>query len=308
MRWISSLLLLVLLCTFVTACGSGGEYGVVAEESAEGMLVADYAPQEVVLSVAAAPAAMQAKQISTVATSLSTWLGQISEPEAAQYLIRTANLQMEVDSAPDIARQITEKAAALGGYASDQSNSKIGEDRYTVSLTIRVPVHEFEGAIADLQELGTVLEFRSYTQDVSEEFVDTSARMKALERTEERLLDHLNRSAKLEDIIKAEQEIGRVRANIEQMQGRLRFLSNRVNYSTVHITLQDTPRVQPFVPQQQYSMMSEISAASQSLVKFGQRMLSKAVWAAVWSPVWLTTLLVLIFGLRKANAKLRSVA
>lgn len=302
MRSFVSTLLVVLVCCVLTGCGSKESQGVAAELAEADAVSA--APMESVASLNLAAS----KATQAVTTMVSSQLSALSVSEATQYLIRTATLRMEVDSAPTVAREIAERSAELGGYASDQSRSKIGEDRYSVSLTVRLPVQEFDSAVADFQELGSVLQFQSRTQDVSEEFVDTSARVTALERTEERLLDHLNRAAKLEDIIRAEQEIGRVRSNIEQLQGRLRYLSNRVTYSTVNIVLEDTPRAERLVPQQKYSMMSEVSAASQSLVEFGQGALTKLVWAGVWSPVWLPMLLAFAFVTRKALVKMRATA
>ena len=78
------------------------------------------------------------------------------------------------------------------------------------------------------------------SQDVTEEYYDVEARIKNKRVEEERLLKHLEQSTgKLEDILKVEKEISRVRGEIERQQGRLQYLDKLSALTTVTITLHE---------------------------------------------------------------------
>ncbi len=217
-------------------------------------------------------------------------------------LIKNASLSIEVDDAATAAQTIGQQATAMGGYMSDTSRQQIGDKRFMIQMTVRIPSDKFDQASEDFQALGTVLSFNANAQDVTEEYVDTESRARNLKKTEERLLDHLSRSAKLEDILKAEQEITRVRGQIELLDGRLRYLANRVGYSSITITLQDKPGAEQVTPKKAYSAMHIASQASRSLIVFSRNLLSVAIWITIWSPIWLPITLGAVY-LRKRIIK-----
>ena len=218
-------------------------------------------------------------------------------------LIKNASLHIEVDNALATAQSITQTATASGGYIADTSRQKIGDEQYMITMSVRIPSCTFDTLTEGFQSLGTVLNFTANAQDVTEEYVDTESRARNLKLSEERLLEHLSRSAKLEDILKAEQEITRVRGQIEQLEGRLRFLSNRVDFSTVSIQLQDKPGAQQIIPKKSYSMQHVASNASRSLIGFGQELLTLGIWVLVWIPIWLPLLIVSVVGVKRMWAQ-----
>ena len=84
---------------------------------------------------------------------------------------------------------------------------------------------------------------------MTEEFFDLEARIRNKQEEEKRLLKHLaDSTGKLEDILKVESELTRVRGEVEQMQGRLRFLANRADLSTVTITATELKDYSPPSP------------------------------------------------------------
>jgi len=77
-------------------------------------------------------------------------------------------------------------------------------------------------------------------EDVSEEFVDISARVENAHRLEARIIDLLaNRTGKLQDVLSVEHELARVREEIERYEGRLRFLKTRAAMSTLTIAVHE---------------------------------------------------------------------
>ena len=297
---------LIILCLF-TACSSYTEmeasnnsYGISASDMMDaGAMQAD---GSMAMSVANMKdlAASSRRGVPVASESVLTTLN----PSAVdRKLIKNASLHIEVDNALATAQSITQTATASGGYIADTSRQKIGDEQYMITMSVRIPSGTFDTLTEGFQSLGTVLNFTANAQDVTEEYVDTESRARNLKLSEERLLEHLSRSAKLEDILKAEQEITRVRGQIEQLEGRLRFLSNRVDFSTVSIQLQDKPGAQQIIPKKSYSMQHVASNASRSLIGFGQELLTLGIWVLVWIPIWLPLLIVSVVGVKRMWAQ-----
>jgi len=74
-------------------------------------------------------------------------------------------------------------------------------------------------------------------QDVSEEFVDLEARTRNLERHEAQLLSFMGKAQKVADLVSLEQELARVRGEIERLSGRIRFLRARTEMAGIQVSL-----------------------------------------------------------------------
>ncbi len=208
------------------------------------------------------------------------------------YLIKTATLHIEVTDTKAAQQQLVDAIQGAGGYIGNLQESVGPLGLRSVTIQIRVPAERFDEALLGIEPLGKVLTKQVNTQDVSEEYVDTDSRARNLKKTEERLLDHLNKSARLEDTLRLEQELSRVRQEIERLEGRLRFLGNRVQFSSVQVVLTEAPKAEPVIPSQTFSSAKVASQATRSLVEFSQHVWAKAIWLGVWSPVWVSLAIV----------------
>jgi hypothetical protein len=144
------------------------------------------------------------------------------------------------------------------------------------------------------------------TEDVTEEYTDTDARVRNLKKTEERLLDHLSKAFLIDNTLKIETELSRVREQLERLEGRLRYLGHRVRFSTIAVTLQEKPKAEALRPVQTFSSAQVVSEALRSLVAFGQRLWERVLWLAVWSPVWGLLLALAVLVYRRLRKRLRA--
>ncbi len=225
-----------------------------------------------------------------------------SEIDPARYLIKNATLNLEVEDARVACERLTNDVVAAGGYVSNLDEQTDGLDRRHISLQVRVPAGRLDGAMTGLESLGRVLLKRVNTEDITEEYVDTDARARNYRKTEERLLEHLDKAFLIENTLKIETELSRVREQIERLEGRLRFLGHRVRFSTIAVSLQEKPKADTLLPVQTFSSAKVVSEALRALIEFAQTLWERAIWLAVWSPVWgiLMAVAFLIWrGLRK---------
>ena len=230
-------------------------------------------------------------------------LQAIEATQLDRYLIRTASMLLETENAREAADALTQIVMDAGGYMSELNESVDAFERRSVTLTARVPATRFDSATGGIEALGKLIDKQVRAQDMTEEYVDTDSRNRNLKKAEERILDHLDRTGELEDIINVERELARVRGEIEAMDGRLRFLNNRVAYSTLHVTLREKPSLESIVPVDTFSVANVFSQALRSLVGFSQSLAVVAVWIGVWAPIWAPLCLVAWVARRRLKRK-----
>ena len=148
-------------------------------------------------------------------------------------LIRTAELAVEVEAVAPAVQALAARAAAAGGFLLQSQ-----EDDESAWVSLRVPALAFEETLAGLGGLGKVTHRSVHGEDVTEEFVDLEARIRNAEQVRARLAGLLEQATRIEEMLNIEQELARIQERIEQMRGRLQYLSHRVELSTISVRLQ----------------------------------------------------------------------
>ena len=162
-------------------------------------------------------------------------------PEPTQPMIaRTASVSLIVKDFGPLEASVKAIALHHNGYIASLNSSSPQEAARSLTATLRIPSAQLESAIAELKQLGRVEQESQSGEEVTKEFTDRAARMKNARATEERLLDVLrNRTGQVKDILATEQEIARVRGDIEQMEADQRSLQTRVDFATVELSVQE---------------------------------------------------------------------
>jgi hypothetical protein len=160
----------------------------------------------------------------------------------ARKVIRSAEVSLEVDSparAQDELRQIAEQA---GGYV-ERSERDVSADEgerapARVSLVLRVPSDKLEATLARMKRLGRGAESeRIGSEDVSEEYIDLTARIANQKRLETTLGALLTQASTVEAALKVHQELANVRTEIDRMEGRRNFLEKETDFAKISLTL-----------------------------------------------------------------------
>lgn len=190
-----------------------------------------------------APSAQTAPGAGNIAPASPTIPGSIL---GARRIIRNAHVNLMVDDFDGAVRRLVAIAEGAGGFVASSSYAQTGAAPEG-SFTLRVPAPRFGAVLEDIERLGKVEVRRIGGQDVTEEFVDVQARVRNLERHEQRLLSFMEHATKVSDLLAIEQELSRVRGEIEMLTGRLRFLGNQVDLATVEVVMrQKTPKAGGF--------------------------------------------------------------
>ncbi len=183
-------------------------------------------------------------------------------------IIRNAELDLELEKPSEAYTQISGIANTQGGFVVTSESQQIGENGQRMTVIIRVPSAKFDDTLKQIRVLaGRVLREKASGQDVTEEFVDLTARLKAKHALEDQFLEILKKATKVSDMLDVQNNLNNVRTEIERIEGRMRFLENQASLSTITITLQ-TP--QPLVSGTSRGFMYKLKGAVSDAIEIAQ--------------------------------------
>jgi hypothetical protein len=223
-------------------------------------------------------------------------------------VIKTADLSLQVENVTQAEAAVRARAQALGGYVVKVQTS--GADDYiNTTITFRVPANRFDDALAGVEGMAKkVLSHTVGGDDVTEQYVDLDSRLRNLEATRDRLLTFLNKADKVEDALAVNQSLTEVQGQIEQIQGRKKYLEQSAAVSTITVALAPVPPLPQLVSEENWQPLRVARDALRSLIQFGQGIAEIAIVLLVWSPVWGVLLLVGLWLWRKLRGMKRASA
>ncbi|HMD01716.1 MAG TPA: DUF4349 domain-containing protein [Candidatus Baltobacteraceae bacterium] len=195
------------------------------------------------MSKAAAPAPPFSVAAPRQATSgIAGAAGKVAAPGVARpqpaALIRKGELDLIVPNVDDAIGEVTRIAHATGGdVRSLQDNAPDAGSARSATIQISVPHDRFETTLNQLGAIGRVRSRSIGAEDVSDQIVDSQARLRNLRHEEADLVRIMDRSGKMEDVLSVEQELSSVRQQIEQLDAELRSTQSRVAYSSIAVTM-----------------------------------------------------------------------
>lgn len=226
----------------------------------------------------------------------------VSASTLPRMVISTADISVEVKDVKSASTTIIETVRAAGGFVTSSSISGESGSR-TASITVRVPARSYQSSLQKLSTLGKVLSCEEKGEDVTEEFVDLGSRLRNLKREEQAILGVLTKANRVTDILAVERELNRIRGEIEQAEGRSKYLANQVSLATINISLNEPePAVTNAVV---WNLGETAKRSAHSLGVVFRMIISVAVWALVfvplWALIWLTGIVIKRFRLRSKS-------
>lgn len=157
--------------------------------------------------------------------------------EFARKIIRSASVNLFVENFDVAANRVDAITSQFRGQVADKDVQRSGNYVHGV-LTIWVPVDDLLKYVDEIKTIGRVTNLSVHAQDISDQYYDQDARLRNSKKQEERLLALLDKKGtNLDQILKLEKELARIRQEIEVMEGRQRRWDYMVAYSTVTINI-----------------------------------------------------------------------
>ncbi len=196
-------------------------------------------------------------------------------------IIRTANMSLIVANTEEAMATISRMAEENGGWVVNSAIFQYSADAKTGSITIRVPSSGFNSVLEALRGLAVEVQSESTSgQDVTEEFVDLSARLGNLEATADRVRSFLDETRNVEEALAVNQELSRLESEIEAMKGRLQYLSQSASFSTITVDL--TPDIVSQPINTSWKPAEVFRNAAESLVDALQGVAEFGIWFGIY--------------------------
>ena len=214
-------------------------------------------------------------------------------------LIKNASLWIEladVDVAiAEISQILTQYQGDLLELSDQDSQSEI---RRQVTLRLRIPQDNLDASLEALRALGRVDNQSITAEDVSTRLVDLQSRIRNLRKSEEALLEIMERSGSIADVLEVTQELSTVRDAIERSDAQLKSLQNRIAYSMISLTLVSTQPSLPIVSPVADILSHTWRSATSSLRAVSISLLQLLLWLLAFSP-YIGILVLAGWGIRR---------
>lgn len=231
--------MVIMLAASLAACGSGDDAK--SEESSNENAATTATDTSDGYALAQKDEAARANtEVPSVDQTASGIADTAAQAEFHRQVIYTADLHMQVKDFAGTRNAIDQLITKSGGYLLS-STENASSDRLSGSFSIKVPAKGFNTFIDAINKLpDKKLDKSIKGEDVTEEYADLTARLKAKEVAEKRLLSFMENAANSKDLVAFSNELAKVQEEIEQIKGRMRFIDQNVDYSTINIEMYQT--------------------------------------------------------------------
>ena len=177
---------------------------------------------------------------------------EVNENTASQRkLIKTVDLSLETKDYDGLMISLEKQIEELGGYIESlgayNGSYYDGHNNRSANITARIPADKLDGFVKQIGEEANVVDRNESVEDVTLQYVDLDSHARMLEEEQERLLELLSEAETIEDIITIESRLSEVKYQLESMKSQLRTYDNKVEYSTVHIYIDEVKELTPVV-------------------------------------------------------------
>ena len=163
-----------------------------------------------------------------------------TEQNIEQKIIKEGNLRFETN---DLEATYSQIQNAVKNQNATIQNDTEGKDYQSVfrKLIIRVPSKNFDPFLTAISKGVSYFDNKEITsQDVTTEFIDIEARLKAKKVLENRYIELLKKANKVSEMLEIEAQLSAIREEIEAKKGQLNYMQNRVSFSTITVEFYKT--------------------------------------------------------------------
>lgn len=222
-------LLLLLVCAILIQCNKSES---ISDKSTSAMMVevpeidkAPPSPKEEVIK-------LNASVVDIVDESKPKKVDTITKK-----IIKNGEITIQVGEIKKAQTQVNEIIKKNNAYIQIE-NFDNNDVRDRLELKIRIPHKNFDAVINSFSNgVGNIVSKNISSDDVTEEYTDVSIKLANKKIYLEKYRNMLKSAATTKDILEIQENIRELEDEIDVSEGRLRFIDDRVNYSTLNLSL-----------------------------------------------------------------------
>lgn len=198
-------------------------------------------------------------------------------------VIHTATLSLEVSNVEITQDAIRDIITEHQGYILSSRSYALtdSQQQRSASVTLKVPAPSFSTVIDSIKELAVFVASEQLDgQDVTEEYVDITSRLKNLQATEEQLLKIMDQAKNVEEVLQVQRELTRNREQQEQIQGRKQYLEKSAQMATITVDLSLERDELPLV-EERWNPLATAKMALRGSIRLLQFVVDVAIWSII---------------------------
>jgi len=237
-------------------------------------------------AMAFSPSADSSSAKAAVAGNESRSESAASVLPANRHIIREGTMSVRVKDLADAETSVMASLRRVGGYLESANGASLASETPQLTMTVRIPVAEFDNFAAGIGKLGDVLSRTASAQDVTDQIVDAEARMKAMRAEEAAYIEMLRQTRNLNDTLSVRQRLGDVRQQIEQLDAMRTALRGRAAMSSLTIDLQQASPLNAAPGSDPGWFAQTLGGATAVLGELARAVGGFLIYVAVLSPLW----------------------
>lgn len=169
---------------------------------------------------------------------------KIEQKKGEQKIIKTGDIRFETN---DLADTYTQMITAVNKHKAIIQNDTEGKQYGSIfrKIIVRVPSKNFDSFLSDISKGVSYFDIKEISsKDVTEEYIDIDARLKAKKVLENRYIELLKKANKVSEMLEIEAQLSAIREEIEAKEGQFRYLQSQVSMSTITIEFYKTVAVE----------------------------------------------------------------
>ena len=167
--------------------------------------------------------------------------GQSGSPVEQQKVISTGNVQLRSD---DVGQAVFDVRKVVDAHAGTISEDDTETDKEGAALrsrmVLRIPTADFDDAMRELEEVGTLASSKRQSADVTTQVLDIDVRVEAQQRSIDRIQVLFDNATSIKDIVSIESELSRRQADLASLEAQQRYLADQTSMSTITVAVERT--------------------------------------------------------------------
>ncbi|WP_415326626.1 DUF4349 domain-containing protein [Chryseobacterium sp. MMS23-Vi53] len=224
-------LIVPLFCLILINCGKSENF---AKEEVMEMAIPEDSPKDKNFANVPPP---PPSSISEKTESDDKYSNQYINDTITKKIIKNGEMSIQVGDVIKAQNQINEIIKSNKAYIQKEKFQN-SDTQDNINIIIRVPHKNFDSLINSFSNgLGSIVTKNIYTDDVTEQYSDTSIKLTNKKIYLEKYRDMLKKATTTKDMLEIQENIRELEDEIDVSEGSLRFIDDRVNYSTLDLNL-----------------------------------------------------------------------